>query len=473
MSKQCTKPTRKWEIHDQELQKVKPHRLSIRPQCPAIKADDLDAYDSACDELNSAKVSLMVNLSHYGSDALAEVHNPDNVDNNMINQGVQNSMNSSDPSPSCRPTKVEVPKELPKVSMVNTSLKKLKHHLAGFDVVVKERTTATTLTEGSWGEHSKLNENSELLYVKCNGCMLSDNQDLCVLDFINDVNARTKSKSVRKIGNAFPLTRITTTVKVPLRKPTALESDTPKPVVTLVYSRKPRKSKTNVSISKPKIIKSISANKKEPIKSWGFIVFDVPIFPYEEIQKEMDQDSAHMVAASKVPMLKPGNGATLPKTAVVEGFEKVIPITAAEDKAQMLSQEDVNQKLLRSLSPEWNTHVVVWRNKADTNEAVNTAHGVFTASTQVNAANSTNIDNLSDAVVCPDQAEKGPNYVRMAYSSSSSDSEGNQKIDLQDQGVIDSGCARHMTGNMSYLTDYEEIDGGINVTFGGEPQKER
>ncbi|GKD99401.1 hypothetical protein Tco_1387385, partial [Tanacetum coccineum] len=30
-----------------------------------------------------------------------------------------------------------------------------------------------------------------------------------------------------------------------------------------------------------------------------------------------------------------------------------------------LSQEDVNQKSLRSLSPEWNTHAVVWRNKAD------------------------------------------------------------------------------------------------------------
>ncbi|GJX38829.1 hypothetical protein Tco_0252132 [Tanacetum coccineum] len=59
-------------------------------------------------------------------------------------------------------------------------------------------------------------------------------------------------------------TRITTTVEVPLRKPNALKSDTPKPVVTLVYSRKPRKSKTNVPVSKPKIIKSISANKKEP-----------------------------------------------------------------------------------------------------------------------------------------------------------------------------------------------------------------
>ncbi|GJS16448.1 hypothetical protein Tco_0410920 [Tanacetum coccineum] len=38
----------------------------------AIFTDDLDAYDSDCDELNSTKVALMANLSHYGSDALAE-----------------------------------------------------------------------------------------------------------------------------------------------------------------------------------------------------------------------------------------------------------------------------------------------------------------------------------------------------------------------------------------------------------------
>nr|GFB61138.1 hypothetical protein [Tanacetum cinerariifolium] len=38
----------------------------------AYQADDLDAYDSDCDELNSAKVALMANLSHYGSDNLAE-----------------------------------------------------------------------------------------------------------------------------------------------------------------------------------------------------------------------------------------------------------------------------------------------------------------------------------------------------------------------------------------------------------------
>ncbi|GJR61544.1 ribonuclease H-like domain-containing protein [Tanacetum coccineum] len=223
--------------------------------------------------------------------------------------------------------------------------------------------------------------------------------------------------------------------------------------------------------------------------------------------EDMDSESAHMVAASKVPMLKPENGNSAPKTTVMEGVEKIIPSTIAEEKAQKrlevkarstlmmgipnehqikfnsikdakllleaiekrfgrnaatkktqrnllkqhhleilretLSQEDVNQKLLISLSPKWNTHAVVWRNKSElktmsmddlyknlkvykpkvkgtsssnsstqniafvssnnsgsTNEIVNTTHKVFAISTQVSAANSTNVDNLSDAVIC-------------------------------------------------------------------------
>nr|GFC78470.1 hypothetical protein [Tanacetum cinerariifolium] len=38
----------------------------------AYQADDLDAYDSDCDEINSAKIALMANLPHYGSDNLAK-----------------------------------------------------------------------------------------------------------------------------------------------------------------------------------------------------------------------------------------------------------------------------------------------------------------------------------------------------------------------------------------------------------------
>ncbi|GJV11170.1 putative ribonuclease H-like domain-containing protein [Tanacetum coccineum] len=474
----------------------------------------------------------------------------------------------------------------------------------------------------------------------------------------------------------------------------------------------------------------------------------------------MDQDSAHMVAASKVPMLKPGeyeirrmrieqyiqminhalwevieNGATLPKTTTVKGVVTVMPITTAEEKAQRrlkvkarstlmmgipnehqlmfnsikgckeVARSYVNQKLLRSLSPEWNTLAIVWRNKVDLDtmsmddlynnlkvyelEVKGTSSSFSTASTQVNDAYSSNIDNLSNAIIydieeidlrwklamltirvrrflkntrrkltingnetigfdkskveCYNShkrghfarecralrnqdnknkesskrsvpAEEGPNYALMAFSSSSPDSETltksmsseeetkvvrknddaicieewrcqmirekriwclsglkiekkivrpsivkkefvkskqqekttrktvkqvdcnyhqkqfrNQRMvklvwnnayrvnhqnfakkthpcakknmvpravlmksglvsintsrqniskttvlvntarQVNDQGVIDSGCSRHMTGNMSYLTDYEEIDGGY-VAFGGNPK---
>nr|GEU61683.1 hypothetical protein [Tanacetum cinerariifolium] len=280
------------------------------------------------------------------------------------------------------------------------------------------------------------------------------------------------------------------------------------------------------------------------------------------------------------------------------------------------------------LSPEWNTHAVVWRNKVDldtismddlynnlkvyepevkgmpssslstqnmafvsflnnnsssTNVTINTAqtantpNGVSTTSTQVNAAFSTHIDNSNDMEemdirwqmamltmrarrflkrtrrnLTSDQAEEGPNYALMTFTSSSfgskivdsykkrlgyenynavpspytgifmpptpdlsftrldefankpvaennksceeetkavrknddtliieewvSDDKDvmrkrmcNPQIDLQDQEVIDSGCSRHMTWNMYYLKDYEEIDRGY-VAFGGNPK---
>ncbi|GKD30856.1 putative ribonuclease H-like domain-containing protein [Tanacetum coccineum] len=47
---------------------------------------------------------------------------------------------------------------------------------------------------------------------------------------------------------------------------------------------------------------------------------------------------------------------------------------------------------------------------------------------------------------------------------------GNPQMDLQDKGVIDSGCSRHMTGNMSYLIDFEEIDGRY-VAFEGNSKR--
>nr|GEY06185.1 hypothetical protein [Tanacetum cinerariifolium] len=97
MSKQCTKPKRK---RGEAWFKDK----YVITNNVAYQSDDLDAYDSDYDKINSAKIALMANLSHYGSDNLAEVHNPDNVTTNVIDQVVQempiseqsNIMNQSD-----------------------------------------------------------------------------------------------------------------------------------------------------------------------------------------------------------------------------------------------------------------------------------------------------------------------------------------------------------------------------------------
>nr|GEX97493.1 hypothetical protein [Tanacetum cinerariifolium] len=161
-----------------------------------------------------------------------------------------------------------------------------------------------------------------------------------------------------------------------------------------------------------------------------------------------------MVAASKVLMLKPGefetwrmrieqyihmidyalwevieNGATLPKTQVVEGVTKEVPITTAEEKAKKirvagscrkeiwnkpeidtLSLDDLynNLKIYETevkgtSSSNTNTQTVAFvssNNTCNTNRAVNTAHGVTTTNTQATAVNSIIIDNLSNAFIC-------------------------------------------------------------------------
>nr|GEW30822.1 hypothetical protein [Tanacetum cinerariifolium]GEW32806.1 hypothetical protein [Tanacetum cinerariifolium] len=253
----------------------------------AYQADDLDAYDSNCDELNSAKIALKENLSHYGSNNLAEkservlekLKNDDkastsyessleietlkhtmskhlkekasleqkitplkndfqkeesrNIDrelalekhvkelNNIAFKRSQSAqtlkpklydgsvieksdaivildteetlmlaeeMQTDEPNLSACTTIVEVPKEFPKVSMVNSCLKKLKFHLASFDMVVKERTTATAITEGTWGfEHNKACFRDDIIpFVKALKELFTS-FDQCLIDEVTEV----------------------------------------------------------------------------------------------------------------------------------------------------------------------------------------------------------------------------------------------------------------------------------------------
>nr|GFC04008.1 hypothetical protein [Tanacetum cinerariifolium] len=195
MSKQCTKPKRR---RDEQWFKDK---YAVTNNA-AYKADDLDAYDSDCNELNSAKSLKIEKLKHTLSEHLKEKEyleqkvtlltndfqkeeyrnidrelalekqkvNTKPVDYAALNQLSKDfetrfvphaelsteqafwsrySVQPKEPNLSSSTTIVEVSKELPKVSKVNSSLKKLKFHIASFDMVVKERTTATAITEGT------------------------------------------------------------------------------------------------------------------------------------------------------------------------------------------------------------------------------------------------------------------------------------------------------------------------------------
>nr|GFB04502.1 hypothetical protein [Tanacetum cinerariifolium] len=87
---------------------------------------------------------------------------------------------------------------------------------------------------------------------------------------------RPTGRTFKLVGNVCPLTRITTTAIVPLRKPIPIESNTSKPVVTLVYSRKSKEAKNTVPVSNSKINTSLVANKKELNNSLGSTSSNVP-----------------------------------------------------------------------------------------------------------------------------------------------------------------------------------------------------
>nr|GEV80466.1 hypothetical protein [Tanacetum cinerariifolium] len=78
--------------------------------------------------------------------------------------------------------------ELPKVSMVNSCLKKLKFYLASFDIVVKERTTAIDITKGTWGfEHTKACFCDDIIPFVKNLKELFTSFDQCLIDEVTEV----------------------------------------------------------------------------------------------------------------------------------------------------------------------------------------------------------------------------------------------------------------------------------------------
>nr|GEV92452.1 copia protein [Tanacetum cinerariifolium] len=183
----------------------------------AYQADDLDAYDSDCDELNSAKIALMANLSHYGSDNLAEA------------LGFQNL---------CYLKRAQ----------------QLKPKL--YDGSVIEKSDAIVIHDSE--ETLLLAEESRKMFTTVRHIW------------------KPTGKTFTLVGNVCPLTRLAMTTIVPPREPIPIANNTDKPVITLVYSRKSKASNKRVPVSNSTMNKSLVANKMEPNNSWGSSSSNVP-----------------------------------------------------------------------------------------------------------------------------------------------------------------------------------------------------
>nr|GFA37171.1 hypothetical protein [Tanacetum cinerariifolium] len=207
MAKQCTKPKRKRDaewfedkvllvqaqssgqvLQEEELDFLANPRTAesstnqtVVTTNAAYQADDLDAYDSDCDELNSA-------LGFQNPCYLKKAHQlkPILYDGCVIEKSEAIVIPNTEET--LMLTEEKVPKELPKVSMVNSCFKKLKFHLASFDMVVKERTTATSITEGTWRfEHTKACFHDDIIPFVKNLKELFTSFDQCLIDEVTKV----------------------------------------------------------------------------------------------------------------------------------------------------------------------------------------------------------------------------------------------------------------------------------------------
>ncbi|GJX79010.1 retrovirus-related pol polyprotein from transposon TNT 1-94 [Tanacetum coccineum] len=118
----------------------------------------------------------------------------------------------------------------------------------------------------------KVKSHAKALCSVCNECLFDANHAISLIDHVNSMNVRAKSvsKKIKRRKEWKPTGKvITSTKKVPLREPIPLKVVAQELVVTKVYTRRPKVPKTIGSNNKPKIVKSLNANKTEPGTSRG------------------------------------------------------------------------------------------------------------------------------------------------------------------------------------------------------------
>ncbi|GJU62946.1 retrovirus-related pol polyprotein from transposon TNT 1-94 [Tanacetum coccineum] len=199
------------QTYKQLYDSIKPTRIQSKEQCDALinqvnqKSVEISDLNLSLQEKEMLKFDVetiapkLLNNRTAHSYYLRHTQEKATILREVVKQGKsQNHLNNSlDSACNTKKDKIQQTPSTTQKNKVEAYSRTVKSSLKNKNCVVKPNGTANM-------QHYKLNANSELLYVKCNGCMLSDNHDLCVLDFINDVNARAKSKSI-KLSKLFSI----------------------------------------------------------------------------------------------------------------------------------------------------------------------------------------------------------------------------------------------------------------------------
>nr|GEU38840.1 integrase, catalytic region, zinc finger, CCHC-type, peptidase aspartic, catalytic [Tanacetum cinerariifolium] len=174
MARQCTEPKRK-----RDASWFREKVLLVEAQGNAYQADDLNAYDSDCDDITTAKVALIANLSCYGSDVLSEIR-PMLYDGNVIAMET-NVISIADSEETLMLEEEDFG----------------KHFVPQQELSAKQAfwfQMSNPSTKSSNASPVKVNVPSELPKQ----CMFDANHDVYFLDVVNEMNMRAKSKSQSK-----------------------------------------------------------------------------------------------------------------------------------------------------------------------------------------------------------------------------------------------------------------------------------
>ncbi|GJU80811.1 retrovirus-related pol polyprotein from transposon TNT 1-94 [Tanacetum coccineum] len=207
------------------------------------------------------------------------------------------SVSGSKPSGNTKKNRISRPPSSNQKNKVEENPKKVKSSL-------NKMNSISVPINNAHVKHSVRNAKFESI---CNKCLFDVNHDMCVIDYVNDVNVHSKTKSKRNkkrklwkptgkvfneigyswkpTGRTFtivrskcPLTRFTSTKLVPTKE-TTNNSVLTQTQGVIVYSRRPKAPKLVGSSSKSKIIESRisnSSNSSDPTQFRGSIVSDVP-----------------------------------------------------------------------------------------------------------------------------------------------------------------------------------------------------